>query len=144
MATIHTTIFCCVSSVPTVLHHSNQRRGELVLRGVRVEDANLISWVIWLPYSRKFLRGPNFHDFRDPWPKCEIKNCEMNIWTCGNFLHMRFVCYSLAQSDDGTASLFQTGRRRTTVSHGRSFVLCKPGHDKGAWSIAHASAKCKS
>ena len=28
-----------------------------------------------------------------------------------------------------------------TIFHGRSFVLCRPGDDKGAWSIARASAK---
>ena len=58
-------------------------------------------------------------------------------------LHVRFVRYSLARSDDSTASLFQTGRRHPTVFHRRSFVLCYPGGNKGAWSIARASAKCK-
>ena len=53
---------------------------------------------------------------------------------------MRFVRYSLVQSDDGTASLFQTGRPRPAVSHRRSFVICLPGDDEGAWSIARAIA----
>ena len=64
--------------------------------------------VACIPYSGKFSRGSNFRDFRDPRPKRENKN------------HAK----SLARSDNGTASLFQTGRRRLTGSHGRSFVLC--------------------
>ena len=37
-----------------------------------------------IPYSGKFLQGPNFHDFRDPRPKRENKNREIRtakIWT---------------------------------------------------------------
>ena len=60
----------------------------------------------------------------------ELLREHLDMW---NFLHVCFVRYSLTQSDDGTAALSKTGRQRSTVSHGRSFVLCKPGDDKGAW-----------
>ena len=44
----------------------------------------------------------------------------------GNFLpHAFCALVSLdLTSDDGTIALFQTGRRRPTLSHGSSFVLC--------------------
>ena len=35
----------------------------------------------YIPYSGKFSQGPNFRNFRNPWPKCENKNREIN-WRC--------------------------------------------------------------
>ena len=55
--------------------------------------------------------------------KQDLKNIK-DAKGCRKFSHVHFVRYSLARSDDGTASLFQMGRGRPTVSHGRSFVLC--------------------
>ena len=56
--------------------------------------------------------------------KYEPRKCEhVNFW---KFLPRAF--YALVSlnltSDDGTIALFQTGRRRPTLSHGISFVLC--------------------
>ena len=82
-----------------------------------------------IPYSGKFSRGPNF---RDPRPKREKKNHE--IRNCENLNHMNFwkflpcaFCALVSldlTSDDGTITLFQTGRRCPTYSHGTSFILC--------------------
>ena len=79
-----------------------------------------------VPYSGKFSQGPNFHD---PWPKRENKNRKLqkfehvNFW---KFLPRAFCALVLLDltSDDGTIALFQTSRRRPTLSHGTSFVLC--------------------
>ena len=79
-----------------------------------------------IPYSGKFSRGPNFHDFMTHDQNAKIRT--MKIWT--RELFIPYVLYaSLARSDVltsdyGTIALFQTDIQRPTLSHGTYFVLC--------------------
>ena len=96
-----------------------------------------VAYSLWrngmdVQYSGKFSRGPNFRNFRDPQPRRKNKSREnLNSW---NFVLMkiftRAFCALVLLLDDGTASLFQTIRRRPTLSHGTSFILCEPSDDK--------------
>ena len=97
---------------------------------------NLISGTV-IPYSGKFSRGSNFRDFRDPRPKTRNKFEHVNTFAwheyldSWNFSHVRFVRYSLARSDNGTASLFQTSRRCPAVSHRDLSSSVSPATIKG-------------
>ena len=111
----------------------------------------LLTWLPTLyfaiPYSGKFSWGPNFRDFRNPRPKRENKNREINLntwtfaWTFGLVeIFARAFCalwsrsiwrqHCIAISDDVLLSLM--GDLSSSV---------KSGNDKRAWSIARTSAK---
>ena len=72
-----------------------------------------------VPYSGKFSRGPNFLNFRDPQPKRENKNREiqnrenLNTWILEIFIPC-ILCASLAQSDVQRWHYSTISNRQTT------------------------------
>ena len=63
-----------------------------------------VSLTLNIPYSGKFLRGPDFHDFRSPQPKCknknrEIQSCEIWIRELLEIFTPCVLCTGLTRSD---------------------------------------------
>ena len=100
---------------------------------------------IFIPYSRKFLWGPNFCDFCNPRPKHESKNRKIRtakFWThelLHEFMNLEkfwHTCVCALVSLDLKMALyryFKPADECPTLSHGTSFV---PGDGKGMKSIA--------
>ena len=66
----------------------------------------------------------------------------MNLWTHGNF-HTCILCTSLARSDNGTVSLFQSSRQHPTFSHGRFLSSVSPAMIKGCGQQLVPNTKIK-
>ena len=76
----HYMVFFLLQKYKVVLYVADVGQGTAIVIEVQETSVDQVqngaSFINVILYSRKFLQGPNFHDFCDPRPKRDNKNLE--------------------------------------------------------------------